>query len=82
MDPPEHPGQAASTRETAMYTHPDIADTLDQDRHRDMRADIGQHRRACHLRDLATATRRAETIPHRPRRTWRLVLRLRARAHA
>jgi hypothetical protein len=30
MDPPEHPGQAASTRETAMYTHPGIAATLDQ----------------------------------------------------
>jgi hypothetical protein len=30
MDPPEHPGHAASTQETAMYTRPDIAATLDQ----------------------------------------------------
>jgi hypothetical protein len=79
MDPPEHPGQAASTQETAMYTHPDIAATLDHDRHRDMRADIGQHRRARQLRDLATAARRAQAAP---RRAWRPVLWLRARAHA
>ena len=65
-----------------MYTHPDIAAKLDDDRHRDMRADVGQHRRARQLRDLAAAARRAQTTPHRPRRTWRLVLRLRARARA
>jgi hypothetical protein len=65
-----------------MYTHPDIAAGLDHDRHRDMRTDVGQHRRARHLRDLATTARRAQTTPDRPRRTWRPVLRLRARAHA
>jgi len=65
-----------------MYTHPDTAATLDHDRHRDMRADVGQHRRARQLRDLATAARRAQATPHRPRRAWRPVLRLRARAHA
>lgn len=65
-----------------MYTHPDIAATLDRDRHRDMRADVGQHRRARQLRDLATAARRARRSPHRQRRTWRPVLRRRARVHA
>ena len=65
-----------------MYTHPDIAATLDRDRHRDMRADVGQHRRARQLRDLARAARRAARTPHRVRRTWRPILRLRARAHA
>jgi hypothetical protein len=65
-----------------MYTHPDTAAGLDHDRHRAMRADISQHRQARHPRDLATAARRAQATPHRPRRTWRLFLRLRARAHA
>jgi len=65
-----------------MYTHPDTAATLDHDRHRAMHADVRQHRRARQLRDLATAARRAQATPHRPRRTWRPVLRLRARAHA
>jgi hypothetical protein len=63
-----------------MYTHPDNAAKLDHDRHRDMRADVGQHRRARQLRDLAKAARRAQTTPHRLRRSWRPVLRLRARA--
>ena len=62
-----------------MYTHPDIAAKLDHDRHRAMRADVGQHRRARQLRDLAAAARRAQAIP---RRAWRPVQRLRARAHA
>jgi hypothetical protein len=59
-----------------MYTHPGIAATLDHDRHRAMRADIGQARQ---LRYLATAARRAQAAP---RRAWRPVLWLRARAHA
>ena len=65
-----------------MYTHPGIAATLDRDRHRDMRADVGQHRQARQLRDLARAARRAARTPHRVRRTWRPIPRLRARAHA
>jgi len=65
-----------------MYTHPDIAAGLDHDRHRAMRADVGQHRRAGQLRDLVAAARRARAAPPRPRRTWRPVLWLRARAHA
>jgi hypothetical protein len=65
-----------------MFTHPYIAGKLDHDRHRDMRADIAQHRVARQLRNLATASRRAEGTPHRQRRTWRPVLRLRARARA
>jgi hypothetical protein len=65
-----------------MYTHPDNAAKLDHDRHSDMRADIGQHRRARQLRDLARAARRAQPTPHRLRRAWRPVLRLRARARA
>jgi hypothetical protein len=36
-----------------MYTHPDNAANLARDRHRDMQADIGSHRRARQLRDLA-----------------------------
>ena len=64
-----------------MYTNPYLAAKLDQHRHRDMRADVGQHRLARQLRDLATASRRAAGTPHRQRRTWRSVLRLRARAH-
>ena len=54
-----------------MYTHPGIAATLDRDRQRDMRADVGQHRRARQLRDLARAARHAAATPHRARRTWR-----------
>jgi hypothetical protein len=65
-----------------MYTHPDNAAKLARDRHRDMQADIGSHRRARQLRALATAARRAQTTPHRLRRSWRPVLRLRGRAHA
>jgi hypothetical protein len=65
-----------------MYTHPYIAAKLDQHRHRDMQADVGQHRRVRQLRDPATASRRAQRTPHRQRRTWRPILRLRARAHA
>ena len=63
-----------------MYTHPDSAASLHHDRHRDMRADIGAHRLARQLRDLATVTRRTQAAPHRLRRAWRPVLRLRARA--
>ena len=65
-----------------MYSHPYTAAKLDHDRHRDMRADISQHRQARQLRDLARAARRAGKTPHRQRRTWRPALRLRARAHA
>jgi hypothetical protein len=65
-----------------MYTHPDNAAKLDHDRHRDMKADIGSHRRARQLRDLARAARRAQATPHRLRCSWRPVLRLRGRAHA
>ena len=36
-----------------MYTHPDNAAKLVHDRHRDLRADIGPHRLARQLRDLA-----------------------------
>ena len=63
-----------------MYTHPDAAAALDRDRHRDMRADVGQHRRARQLRDLARAARRTQTTPHRLRRAWRPILRLHAHA--
>ena len=63
-----------------MFTHPYIAGKLDYDRHRDMRADVGRHRLARQLRDLAATARRAEGTPHRQRRIWRPVLRLRARA--
>jgi hypothetical protein len=63
-----------------MYTHPSSAAKLVHDRHRDLRADIGSHRRARQLRDLARAARRAGIIPHRPRRAWRPAPRLRARA--
>lgn len=65
-----------------MYTHPDNAASLVHDRHRDLRADISSHRLPRQLRDLATAARRAQTTPHRLRRAWRPVLRLRARARA
>jgi hypothetical protein len=65
-----------------MYTHPDSAAKLVHDRHRDMRSDVGSHRLAGQLRDLASAARRAQATPHRLRRAWRPVPRLRARAHA
>jgi len=65
-----------------MYSHPDNAAKHARDRHHEMRADIGSHRRARQLRDLAKAVRRAQPTPHRPRRAWRPVLRLRARARA
>ena len=65
-----------------MYTHPDNAAQLARDRHRDIRADVGQHRRARQLRDLTRAARRAQAAPHRLRRAWRPVLRLRSRARA
>ena len=61
-----------------MYTHPDIAASLVHDRHRDIRADIGPHRLARQLRDLARAARRAPITPHRQRRAWHPILRLRA----
>jgi hypothetical protein len=63
-----------------MYTHPDNAASLARDRHRDLRADIGSHRPARQLRDLAKAARRTRMIPHRLRPAWHPVLRLRARA--
>jgi hypothetical protein len=63
-----------------MYTHPYSAAELVDDRHRDMRADVGSHRLARQLRDLATAARRARITPHRLRRAWHPVLRLRAHA--
>ena len=63
-----------------MYTHPHISSQIARDRQRDIRADVGQHRRARQLRDLAKAARRAQTTPHRLRRSWRPVPRLRARA--
>jgi hypothetical protein len=63
-----------------MYTHPDNAAKLAGDRHRDLRADIGPHRLARQFRDLARATRRTRAIPHRLRRAWRPVPRLRAHA--
>jgi hypothetical protein len=44
--------------------------------------DVGQHRLARQLRDLASASLRAAGTPYRQRRTWRPVLRLRACAHA
>lgn len=63
-----------------MYTHPSSAAKLAHDRHRDLRADIGPHRLARQLRDLARAARRAPITPHRLRRAWHPVLRLRAHA--
>jgi hypothetical protein len=63
-----------------MYTHPDSAAKLVQDRHRDMRADVGSYRLARQLRHLAGAARRARITPHRLRRAWRPVLRPRAHA--
>jgi len=61
-----------------MYTHPDNAAKLAGDRHRDLRADIGPHRLARQLRDLARTARRTRTTPHRLRRARHPVLRLRA----
>jgi hypothetical protein len=63
-----------------MYTHPDNAAKLAGDRHRDLRADIGPHRLARQLRDLASAARHTRTITHRLRGAWHPVLRPRARA--
>ena len=63
-----------------MYTHPDSAASLVHDRHRDLRADISSHRLARQLRDLARAARRGPIIPHRLRRAWHPVPRLRAHA--
>ena len=63
-----------------MYTHPDNAAKLVHDRHRDLRADIGPHRLARQLRDLARATQRTRIIPARVRRAWHPVLRPRAHA--
>ena len=61
-----------------MYTHPDNAAKLAGDRHRDLRADIGPHRLARQLRDLARAARRTRVIPARLRRAGHQVPRLRA----
>jgi hypothetical protein len=61
-----------------MYTHPDNAAKLVHDRHRDLCADVGAHRLARQLRDLARAARRPRIIPHRLRRAWHPVLRPRA----
>jgi hypothetical protein len=60
-----------------MYTHPDNAAQLHHDRHRDMHADIGSHRLARQLRDLARAARPARRTPHRLRPAWLTVPRLR-----
>jgi hypothetical protein len=65
-----------------MYVHPYTGSKLDHDRHRDMRADIGQHRLARQLRDLARASRHAGGTRQGRRRTWRLALRQRLRARA
>ena len=46
-----------------MFTHPYLASKLHHDRHRDMRADIGQHRLARQLRILARASRHASETP-------------------
>ena len=63
-----------------MYTHPSSAASLVHDRHRDLRADIGPHRLARQLRDLASAARHTRTTPHRQRRAWHPVPRPRAHA--
>jgi len=63
-----------------MYTHPDNAASLVRDRHRAMRADAGSHRLARHLRGLASAARRARITPHRLRRAWHPLPRLRVHA--
>ena len=63
-----------------MYTHPDSAAKLVRDRHRDLRADIGPHRLARQLRDLARTARPTRRIPARLRRAWHPLPRLRAHA--
>jgi len=63
-----------------MYTHPSNAAKLVHDRHRDLRADVGSHRLARQLRDLARAARRARITPHRLRRAWHPILHLRTHA--
>ena len=63
-----------------MYTHPDNAAKLVRDRHRDLRAGIGPHRLARQLRDLARAARGTRVTPHRLRRAWHPILRLRTHA--
>jgi hypothetical protein len=63
-----------------MYTHPDNAAQLHHDGHRDVHADIGSHRLARQLRDLARAARLARTTPHRLRPAWLTVPRLRTGA--
>lgn len=60
-----------------MFTHPYIGRKLDHDRHRDMRADVGQHRLARQLRALARASRHVDETPRRQRRAWRPALRQR-----
>jgi hypothetical protein len=60
-----------------MFPHPYIGSTLYHDRHRDMRAEIGQHRLARQLRVLARVSRHAGKSPHRQRRAWRPALRQR-----
>jgi hypothetical protein len=60
-----------------MFTHPYIGSKLHHDRHRDMRADVGQHRLARQLRILARASRHAGETPHRKRRPWSPALRQR-----
>jgi hypothetical protein len=61
-----------------MYTHPDNAIQLVDDRHRDMHVDVGSFRLARQLRALAAAPRHVQTTPPRLRRAWRPVLRPRA----
>ena len=63
-----------------MYTHPDNAAKLARDRRRDLRADIGPHRLARQLRDLARTARPTRQIPARLRRAWHPVPRLRTHA--
>jgi hypothetical protein len=58
-----------------MFTHPYIGSKLHHDRHRDMRADVGQHRLARQVRILAKASRHAGETPRRQRRPWRPALR-------
>jgi hypothetical protein len=61
-----------------MYTHPDNAAKLVHDRHRDLSADIGPHRLARQLGDLARSARHTRITPARLRRAWHPILRLRA----
>ena len=46
-----------------MFTHPYIGSKLHHDRHRDMLADVRQHRLAGQLRAFARASRRAGRTP-------------------